>query len=189
MGGNFSADPQKNNVTSGKYAKILVEDGPSLPSDIPSFKVLVHEQLAASASDSIEGSKIIAQEISKSLVVDLLRSKENPQKFGMILGDVLKFDSILQPTRALIYWSLNTETSLKNMEILSAMGLSQALVHPQTKTSTSILLSNFLVDKYFINQISAPYFQWLLMDRDYCIKPLAGLILWSLPPQKVSNHT
>ncbi len=170
---------------SSKYAKIIIDDNPTLPSDIPSFKVLMHEQLAATATDSIEGSTILAKEISKSLVVDLLKSKENTKKFGILLGDILKFDSILEPTRALIYWSINTQTSMLNLERMSSNGLAQYLAYQPTLAASSNWMKNFIKDKYFIDQLSLPYFTWLLPNQDYCIQPVVNLIVYFLPRQKV----
>lgn len=183
MGGQISTTHP-----ASKYAKIVMDDGPSLPSDIPSFKVLIHEQLAQSASNSIEGSTLLAQEISKSLVVDLLRSKENTKKFGVLLGDIFKFDSILEPTRSLIYWSIQTDASMSALGNMSAAGLGQFLLQPTTIKLTNSMFSNYLRDDYFISHISKPYFTWLLTDRDYCIHPLVALAEYHMRTQKDEIH-
>lgn len=171
-----------------KYAKVVIDDRPSLPADMPSFKVMIHEQLAASASNSIEGSTILAKEISKSLVVDLFRSNENPRKFGILLGDIFKFDNIRSPTRELIYWSIQTDSTIGNLNALSSSAMVRGLAVSSSRIYSATWMVNFIKDAYFFHDLSLPYFSWLLKDHEYCINPLISLASYFIPLQKVCCH-
>lgn len=171
-----------------KYAKVVIDDRPSLPADMPSFKVMIHEQLAASASNSIEGSTILAKEISKSLVVDLFRSNENPRKFGILLGDIFKFDNIRSPTRELIYWSIQTDSTIGNLNALSSSAMVRGLAASSSRIYSATWMVNFIKDAYFFHDLSLPYFSWLLKDHEYCINPLISLASYFIPLQKVCCH-
>jgi hypothetical protein len=110
MGGVFSRNggDEKRKQTL-VYAELISEK--SLPADLPPIKVLINESLATSAVDQIRDSHHIANELSKELVMDMLTDKKSPEKLGTLLKHVFKYESLLQPTRELIYWSLKLPTT------------------------------------------------------------------------------
>lgn len=99
------SSPQKSGGNSNKVYAELISDG-SLPSDLPTIKVLINDSLATTAVDQLRDSQVAAHELSKSLIVDVLTDKHTPPKLGIILQSIFSYESLLQPTRDLIYWSI-----------------------------------------------------------------------------------
>ncbi|RYG99098.1 hypothetical protein EON65_50635 [archaeon] len=93
MGGSSSKRDNEGGEQGGRksarignktfYAEI-VTDKP-LPADVPPIKVLINEQLAATAVDTLRDSQALAHELSKELVVDYLTNRNSPAHLGMCI--------------------------------------------------------------------------------------------------------
>lgn len=184
MGSSLSLSTSTSTSPQRKKYVDIVDDGKE--SSTSSFKVLIHEQLAIKAVDSLEGSKILANQISKSLVVDLLRSKESTTQFSLLLNHIFLQENVLMPTRELIYWSALSPQQFVSTLSVSKCGLQHYCVQPETTRDLSNLLSGLVGYSNFVKNIYLPFTCWILRDKAIVIDPLAGLINWSLPLAQVS---
>lgn len=91
MGGNSSkSDNNEGEKQDGRkstrignrtfYAEIITDK--AMPADVPPIKVLINDQLAATAVDTLRDSQALAHELSKELVVDYLTNKHSPAHVG-----------------------------------------------------------------------------------------------------------
>ena len=83
--------------------------------DTDLMKHLVQDTLTSSAVDSLRESQQLANSIAKSLVLEVLTRTENRGKLGELLQYTFAADTVLTPTRELLYWSLELEHTFKNI--------------------------------------------------------------------------
>jgi hypothetical protein len=177
MGGNQSSENHKNKGNLSKPEKFyaeLVNDG--RPTNVPNIKVFIGDQVAMTALGSLKSSEVLAHEISKSLVVDLLKDPANIAKFGILLRHTFQFEYLLQPTRGLIYWSLKSQVSYSNIYFLTKSNLisNYTLNHLQKQAVPN--LSKLVKDR---NIIKGQYNQLITQvteQEETSIKPIS----WSL---------
>lgn len=160
----------KSSVDKKPYADIVI-DGSDLPSELPSIKVLIHDQLAATAIDSLEGSKILAHEISKSLVTDLLQRPQNTKQFGVLLKEIFEFEYMQRPTRDLIYWSIQTNSSFHYTYELAKYNLKEVMMLPHSAKQVASLTGCAISHKQTIRNIHIPYIQWILGHPTFTRQP------------------
>ena len=80
---------------------------------------IINEQIAAQASGQLNSSKEILFDTVKSSILDSFYVKENPKLFGELLETILGYDQVRDNTRALVYWSIQTDDVIKNSKSLS----------------------------------------------------------------------
>ena len=174
--------PVKNRAL---YAEIVTKEQKRYNGEIlPPIKVLLNETLASQAVDSIKDSKAVVNEVAKSVITDILNHKSTPKRFGLILKDVFSNESVLSPTRWLVYWSLDLESTFKSL-----MGQSNWQIEHFSKnygftllqTQAILLLSSPEFRKVQVN----PLLQWTMKQQDIAIDPLAEVVKWILPFNKV----
>ena len=105
---------RKKNVAV--YAEL--SDSSSGNRDIP-VQILVKETLTSTALDALEDSEEVVKAISKSLVMDILKDSETPGQLGTLLSYIFTSETVLSPTRELIYWSLFLPPTMKNITLFS----------------------------------------------------------------------
>ena len=81
----------------------------------PGLRNLVHDTITSQAVDELKRSQQMANDLAKSLILEVLGRKENRGKLGELLQYTFAADTVLTPTRELIYWSLELEQTFKNI--------------------------------------------------------------------------
>ena len=81
----------------------------------PGLRNLVHDTITSQAVDELKRSHQMANDLAKSLILEVLGRKENRGKLGELLQYTFAADTVLTPTRELIYWSLELEQTFKNI--------------------------------------------------------------------------
>jgi hypothetical protein len=79
------------------------------------LRVFVHETLTSSAVDSIIDSQLLANELAKSLIIEVLQNKSNQGNLGQLLRYTFASPTVLCPTRDLVYWSLRSDQCFRNI--------------------------------------------------------------------------
>ena len=194
-----------NNLSATKhrmYAEIVNDDQEFR---IPPLRVLVHETLSSSAVDSIRDSQELANELAKCLVIEVLDRKENRGKLGELLQDMFVSDTVLSPTRELIYWSLTLDNTIKNTIFYTNlhrnywMGLSNVGQHVRTTRGMTreqgakdftqdalvALAIKWLHDPVNRKSVINPLLDWTLKSQESVISPLAIISAEAIPWAKV----
>jgi hypothetical protein len=102
-----------------RYAEIVIETD-NANKEIKNLLVLVNDslsvntQLSSAAVDSMKDSQEIANDLARSLVMEVLHGKNNTRKLGELLQYTFAYETVLAPTRDLIYWSLATPEVVNN---------------------------------------------------------------------------
>ena len=77
---------------------------------------LVNEQLKSSASDTLKESRDDAEKLAKSLILDACNKTEYRHEFGRVLEYIFSFESVQNPTRDLVWWSVKSPMSMNEIE-------------------------------------------------------------------------
>ena len=184
MGNNNSSNQSESKGENQKpisfYAEIITDK--TLPTDIPPIKVLIHEQIVSTATDSIRDSEIVVNQLSKSLILEFLNNPSSPEKLGTLLRYVLGYEYLLQPTRELIYWSLKNSYTKRYIDNFSH---STTLKWIDSNGANSIKLA--LIPWLNISSYSslATLTRWSLRQHDMVIMPFTEIAVQSLPYAKV----
>jgi hypothetical protein len=168
------------------FAEIISDRG--LPMDIPPIKVLINKRVADSFADSIKDSHLLAHELSKSLLLEFF-AKENTSsrhQFGTFLHDIFQNESILLPTRQLIYWSLTTpsvETSVYEFTKIQTC----YWIKNYSPAIISDALTSWITYPITSKTIFVPSLVDLLRSEPYIINPSIDLATHYLPYSKVEK--
>jgi hypothetical protein len=204
---------KKASSTSHKrrvYAEI-VSEGDDSEISAP-LKVFVYETLTSSAVDSIRDSQQLANELAKSLVIEVLDKKENIGKLGELLEYTFASDTVLSPTRELIYWSLKLDSTSSNIKWNCQwhrnywLGLSsfngwrlddnrnvdmktdwdkEYGGREHTRAAIVALAVAWLKDPLSRTIVVTPLLAWTLQQREEVVVPLAALTSDVIPWAKV----
>ena len=185
MGGSSSKTSNRNEK-NGIYAELV--SGKGEDSDFPPIKVLLNEQITNSALDSLKDSEQMMHMLAKSLIVDALHDKNTPGKFGKILNYIFDYEATLAQTRSMLYWSISTQDSYKNISYLTAWQLKN------WTTSYGIGQVSTLTQMWVRNpsarvEVISPLITWVLQQKPYVIDPVSLLIYDALPYTKVQHFT
>jgi hypothetical protein len=124
--------------------------------------------------------------LAKSLIVDALHDKNTPGKFGTILNYIFDYEATLAQTRSMLYWSINTHDSYKNISSLTAWQLknwatSYGIGQVSTLTQMWVRTPSSRVE------VISPLITWVLQQKPYVIDPVSLLIYDALPYTKVQH--
>ena len=164
------------------------------------LRVLVQETFTSSAVDSIRDSQLLANELAKRLLIEVLQRKENRGKFGELLQYMFISNTVLSPTRELIYWSLTLDNTVddiaQNVKLHRDFWLRSAERQATTKRSLERRLTDaallgviirWLDDPVSRTQVVIPLLDWTLQEHESVIAPLTELAADSIPWTKVSS--
>jgi hypothetical protein len=175
----------------------------------PPLHILINETLTSSAVDSIRDSRQLANELAKSLLIEVLERKENRGKFGELLLYLFVSDTVLSPTRHTIYWTLTLENTIKNIvtnvEIhrdywlgftenydRSMRSIKKLHTRHEGRLITDVMLMNqvilWLEDPLSRTAVLTPLIEWTLQQDEIVKFPLTDLAVSFLPWIKVSLH-
>lgn len=163
------------------------------------LRVLVQETFTSSAVDSIRDSQLLANELAKRLLIEVLQRRENRGKFGELLQYLFISDTVLSPTRDLIYWSLAIDNTVHNIAQNVKMhrnfwlrstekqpGATRSLERRLTDAVLLTLIIRWLDDPVSKNQVVIPLLDWALKEHEGVIAPLTEIAAGSIPWTKVS---
>jgi hypothetical protein len=160
------------------YAELISDKG--LPSDIPPIRVLINEQIASSAIDSIKDSQRIAHELSKSILLDYLDDEVSINQFGEFLKTIFGYESLQFSTRDLIYWSLSFPEVHKSIYSMTQYQTNEYF-KSFGKPLVFSLFTSWLTSPVTYKHFFIPQFTELLRNDENLVKPFAGLIASSIP--------
>lgn len=171
----------KRNQRFSAFCQDQLPSPPILPKS--QIKDILNEQISSTAVDSLRDSQLVANEMAKTIIYDVLREKETKGKFGELLQFLFAYESVLHPTRWLVYWSLNLDTTLD-----SVVYQTKWQINYWAKQDPTAFLSSSLLDSsiYWLKSIEArkhhidPLLLWTLKQKEIA-DPVAGIVVDALP--------
>ncbi len=160
------------------YAE-LISDHP-LPLDIPPLKVLINEQIASTTADSLRNSSVIAHNLAKSMILDVL-TPQNIKSFGKMSQRMLGLDYTLQSTRSILFWSLRFPVVENVSKILIKSSVHIAISSSYENLQSAI----FDFTKAYGEALTKQNFLFCLNHHPWMVDPLVQQSLLALPKQKV----
>lgn len=177
------------------------------------LRVLVHETLSSSAVDTIRDSQQLANELAKVVVLEVLGRKENQNKLGLFLQYIFASDTVLSPSRELIFWSLAFPETFSNLIYCAkwhrnywigrsslncwhfddnqitnnnhAWDLGQHGDREHIQAAVVKLTAQWLDDPTSRTEVATPLLDWTLQQQEFVISPLAVVIAEAIPWAKV----
>lgn len=181
-----SSKKSSSHVSTSFYAELISDK--ALPSELPSIKVFFNDQITSTAVDSLHDSEAVAQQLSKSLLLELLQDKKAISQFGIFLNHIFQFESLLLPTRSLIYWSLHLDPTVRATDSLVKSQASYHLAfNAELFRSTSGAVANWLLSEKTSEEVLSPLIRNTLKQDATVVGPAAKLSASSMPLAKVSD--
>jgi len=158
---------------------------------LPPISTLVNEQINAAAVDSIRDSQDIANEMAKKLILDALSDEKNTAELGKLLQYIFAANSVLVPTRELIYWSIMLPNAMESSLFQARSQRNYWLENKEGRALSRDQLV-FIIDWWLRETTSKdlvvkPLLDWTLQQKLITIDPLCNLVVESLPYAK--DHT
>ena len=180
---NYDVNSDNNNIKN--------ENDNNNQKNIPPMKILLNNYITSSTVDSIRDSMKDSKEylnmLSRELLLGILHDNKNQHIFGDFLKYSFSYESILLPTRELIYYSLNdTNTyhmisSYLNNEILRIINNENNYIKKSLVNSSIYHIH----DKFFKSYTFYPLIIWTIEQQEIVIDPLTKIIRSALPYTKV----
>ena len=145
----------------------------------------------------MKDSKQYLNMLSRELLLGILHDHKNQHIFGDFLNYTFSYESILLPTRELIYYSFNNYntyhiiSSYLNHEILKIINNDNNYHNDNNNNSNyikkSIVNSSIynIHDKIFKSYTFYPLIIWTIEQQEIVINPLTKIIRSALPYTKV----
>lgn len=132
--------------------------------DVKNIKDLFNSQLQQKAVNSIRDSETVVNDLAKALLIDVFLNPGNRGNLGNALQYLFTHETVLKPTRELVYWSVNSSDSQHQILNLSKSQVSYWL-RDSSRTGGQVMSKALLVDL-------ASW--WILspINRKECIVPL-----------------
>jgi hypothetical protein len=138
------------------------------------IEVLMKEKITTKVADSISESQQVANELAKSLVIEVLHNPKNLHQLGIILHNCFNYPQVQLSIRDLVFYHLHTEYTIKNTIYL---------LHGQIKYFLSDAGKN-----YTLSQLLT-LLQWY-STQDYFFEMVIPLFIWSISSKDASvDHT
>ena len=160
------------------YAELISRE------NIPPIKVYLNRHISSSAVESLKDSEALAMQLAKQLVIETLTEKEMPNKFGELLRYIFAYESIRQPTRWLVYWSLNENSNVRYMNTFTRWQLDWWMQNGGVPQVGS-LCDWWLRDRQSREATINPLLKWTLRQRETVVNPTTAIVVSSLPYAKV----
>lgn len=169
------------------------EDGKLKP-----IRVILTDQIAASAVDSMKDSKDLANQLAKDLVVEILQTPKNHTVFSEMLQKIVGEEGFNEYTRSLVYWALHSKESVDYSIILMKAQVEYYLnIHRSSlrdpKEFTMLDLASSVIS-WWLNSHETkkttiiPLLEWTLKQSDIVIDPLSEVVSDMGPYLKVSRN-
>ncbi len=176
----FIDEKSQNAVESSNIFAELVPR----PMNLPPLKLVINDQIAISASDSLKDSQRIVDSLAKSMTLELF-GDENRENFGTMLRHILNLNYTQEPIREMVLWSLknaNLQRSFSHLCKTNALYKLQSVGDsPQVFHQIETILSDQGASLLRLNII------WLLKHESMTVIPLANLAVEILPSHKVTS--
>ncbi len=191
MGNNIAAKDNANvenkekNNNEINYTEIVYGLQTDI-SDITPIKI-INDQLTSSAVDSIRESQLAANQLAKSLLIELLHDEHSPKKFGELLKYTFAYESVLKPTRDLIHWSLRTDSTMTSVEQQARTGLYSYMSRTGSAKSQLVGLSTHWLGQRDTRLFTLnPLLTWTMKQPELAVDPLAEVVKVALPHTRSS---
>ena len=174
MGNKDSSLAASNGINDSENA------GKSL---LPQPSGIVREHISSTAVDSIRDSQQTGNELAKANIMEVLKDKKSIIQFGELLSYSFSYESVLKPTRDLIYWSIQTEDSLKSLAHVSQSGI-EDWSKSRGKIDLTPPIKQWVLSRETRIVTINPLLTWTLREKSLSLEPLAVAVIDVLPYTK-----
>lgn len=143
---------------------------------IPPVRVILNEI----AIDSLRDSQDFANQLAKSLILDTLMDRKSVTNFSEILKFIFSHESVLKPTRNLVYWSLTLDNTYNNTYGLTKWQVNNWL-HNYASDPLANITKNWIVSEPAYYTTIKPLIIPLIKPGDINITPMTNVIVNALP--------
>lgn len=179
------SDKNKNNYD------VKSDDNYQNQKNIPPMKILLNNYITSSTVDSIRDSMKDSKEylnmLSRELLLGILHDNKNQHIFGDFLKYSFSYESILLPTRELIYYSLYDNNTYHIISLYLNNEILRIINTDNNNIKKSIVNSSIynIHDKIFKSYTFYPLVIWTIEQQEIVIDPLTKIIRNALPYTKV----
>ncbi len=109
-------------------------------------------------------------------MIALLDDNNNPSKFGELLQYMFAYETVVGPTRDLVYWSLNSSDSYRGAKWLATTQRDYWLEgegQPYTKHNLVELCEWWLLHPVTRTGTLQPYLEWTIESDDISLHPIS----------------
>lgn len=173
----------------GNKESTITPAGGAGDSDIGKSKLagrIVGEHISSTAVDSIRDSQESGNVLAKSKIMDVLKDKAAVTNFGELLNYSFSYESVLKPTRDLLYWSIQTEDCLKNLSNVSKSGIDD-WAKLRGKDDLIPPIKDWVLSKQTRIVTINPLLTYTLRDKSLSLEPLSQIVIDILPYTKEST--
>jgi hypothetical protein len=176
----------RDNTLNRVYSDLVGGEGGSM--DVKRIK----EMVTATAVDSIRDSESTFHNLAKVLLIDIFQNPEHRGNLGNALKYLFSSETVLKPTRELIYYSLHLKDCQNQCFVQAKQQSSYWLRDP---AGQKYLMQPLLVDSiaWYLSLSSdrramiIPLVQWTIFTEEtHTIKNLTAITAAELPKHKVS---
>lgn len=147
---------------------------------------IVREHISFTAVVSIRDSQETGNELAKTKVMDALKDPASIIEFGELLKYSFSYESVLKPTRDLLYWSIQSEDTFRNLMHVSRGGIDD-WAKSRGKDDLIYPIKQWVLSKesriYTIN----PILTWSIREKSISLEPLSKIVIDILPYTKEST--
>lgn len=165
---------QKENTVYNVYAELEQDDD-----RLPTIKVLVREAAVESAVESLKDAEALAKVLSKDLVLDAMQADSSRHQLGLFLQNIFSYESVLSPTRWLVYSSIASPSVVTSAEHLVLSQRDYFLrddAQPYTRDQLQYLAEWWLGAPASRSTVVAPLVLSTLRDPVNVTKPLSDIV-------------
>ena len=175
---------EKDKITI--YAELTNPNG--LSRGLSPIQLIVNEQILSSVMESIRDSHDLAKDIGKVLVLQVLNTPSSRSWLGEWLKYLFLYESVREPTRSLIFWSLKSEPIFIQTKHLTNKQIEYWLRNSEVKYITKDIvvnaISSFLISSENQTNIILPLLKDLI-KQEPIINNTTTLVTNIVPYSKV----
>ena len=135
------------------------------------LQTIINDQL----STSIKGAANLAKLEAKEMILSTLQTPENIHKFGHFLHNILGYDSVINSTTELIYWSLFLPSTYNNTLVLLKYNV------------IDYWLNDIPLGRPYTHQLMIEWIEWWIQDPVTYTDVIAPLIYWTLVEKEMTE--
>ena len=125
-------------------------------------------------------SQITAKEFAKDLIIDMLSRETIQKEFGFVLQTIFESESVLHPTRDLIYWSLRQPSTADDTMYMAKQQRDYFFTHTEglkwTSNSVAVLAAWWLLKPNNRIFTISPLIARTCEQEEEVVKPLTAIV-------------
>lgn len=153
--------------------------------DIAPIKAMLNDHISSSAIDTIRDSQVAANELAKTIIIEYFDNKQSAKQFGDMLSYTFSYESVLKPTRDLLFWSIDADSSKAHVYQQAKAGLYDWCA-ASGKDQLAEASSHWLRQKDNMRVSVSPMLLWSLRQKTVSEDPLADVVVHALPFTKAA---